>query len=33
MTAASVEFWMMLTSRLTSGGSSRRYACGRITDR
>ena len=31
MTAASVVFWMIPTSRLTSGGSSRRSACGRIT--
>jgi len=33
ITAASVEFWMMFTRRLTSGGSSLRSACGRITER
>ena len=33
ITAASVEFWMMLTSRLTNGGRRRRNACGRITNR
>jgi hypothetical protein len=31
MIAAMVVFWMMFTSRPTSGGRSRRSACGRIT--